>query len=116
MGLGKWWLTHGPGSPGSIAKTMAISYSRIRAAYPSATKTDVLLTTIRTRHSESELSEETALGMIKRSEGRLEKLIQEIVFWEIFPKAVGAMMNAPEVYNEMLEVIREVTERYAPGE
>jgi hypothetical protein len=114
MGLGRWWITHGPGSPGSTAKAMAITYSRIRAAYPNATKTDVLLTTIRARYSESEIDEDTVLGMIKRSKGKLANLTQEIVLLEN-SAAIGAMINAPDVFGEMLNVIIEVTERYAPG-
>ena len=115
MGLGKWWITHGPGSPGSVAKAMAMAYSRLLKAYYSTTSQDeLLLATLRSRYSEREIDNATAHKMVKDSKGRLSKLTYQVIIREI-PAASGAMLNAPDVYAKMLEVIDEVTAKFAPG-
>lgn len=114
MGLGRWWITHGPGSPGSVAKAMARAYSTMKATYPTASKDELLLITLRTRYSESEIDNDTADTMSKDSEGRLVQLTLQVIMREN-PAATGAMMNAPDVYAEMLSVVQEVTARLAPG-
>jgi hypothetical protein len=114
MGLGKWWITHGPGSPGSVAKAMARAYSSMKAANPSTPKDELLLITLRTRYSESEINDATANEIVKDCEGRLAHLTLKVIMHEI-PAATGAMLNAPLVYFEMLNVIQEVTARFAPG-
>jgi len=114
MGLGKWWITYGPGSPGSVAKAMSKAYSRIKAANPTVSKTELLLITLRTRYSESEIDYATANKMVRDSEGSLVKLTIQIIMREI-PAATGAMYNAPDVYYEMLNVVQEATGKFAPG-
>jgi hypothetical protein len=114
MGLGKWWITHGLGSPGSVAKSMARAYSRIKTAYPTASKNELFLATLRTRYTEVEISDATANKMVKDSEGCLAKMTLQVVMAEI-PAATGAMLNAPQVYAKMVDVIEEVTAKFAPG-
>jgi len=116
MGLGKWWLTHGPGSPGSVAKAMAMAYSRFKAYYPTASHDELLLVTLRSRYSEydGEIDNATANKMVKESKGRLAELTNQVIILEI-PAATGAMVNAPNVYLKMLEVVNEVTAKFAPG-
>jgi len=114
MGLGRWWITHGLGSPGSVAKAMARSYSRLKAAYPMASQDELLLMTLRTRYSEAEIDNVTAHEMVKRSRRRLAKLTLEVIMLEI-PAATGAMLNAPDVYYNMVDVVEEVTGKFAPG-
>jgi hypothetical protein len=114
MGLGKWWITHGPGSPGSVAKAMAMAYSRLKIASPSLSKDALLLATLRTRYSVYEIDNATANKMVKDSKRRLAKLTNQVISLEI-PAATGAMVNAPTVYLKMLEVVNEVTAKFAPG-
>ena len=114
MGLGRWWITHGPGSPGSVAKVMARSYTRIKNAYPAMAQSDLLFMTLRTRYSEYKLDETAVVRMIEESQGKLANLIVQVIHLEI-PAATGAMINAPSVYLEMLDVVDEVVSRYAPS-
>ena len=114
MGLAKWWITHGPCSPGSVAKAMAVVYSRLKTASPLLPKDDLLLATLRTRYSVSQIDDATANRMVKNSKGRLPELTSQLISLEI-PAVTGAMLNAPDVYLEMLEVVREVTAKFAPG-
>lgn len=113
MGLGKWWITHGPGSPGSVAKAMAMAYSRLKAYYPTASQDELLLATLRSRYSEGEIDNATANKIVKDSKGRLAELTYQVIILEI-PAASGAMLNAPDVYGKMLEVIDEVTAKFTP--
>jgi hypothetical protein len=114
MGLGRWWITHGPGSPGSVAKAMARAYSSMKAAYPSASRDELLLITLRTRYSESEINNATASEIVRDCEGRLAHLTLKVIMHEI-PAATGAMLNAPRVYLDMLNVVQEVTATFASG-
>lgn len=113
MGLRKWWITHGPGSPGSVAKAMAMAYSRLKTASPSLSKDALLLATLRSRYSAGEIDNATANKMVKDSKGRLAQLTNQVISLEI-PAATGAMLNAPNVYLKMLEVVNEVTAKFAP--
>lgn len=114
MGFARWWMTHGPGSAGSVAKAMAKTYWHIKARYPKASLDDLLLMTLRTRYSEARLDNATAAEMVRASEGRLAALTLQVIHLEN-PYARGAMINAPHVYAEMLDIIEEVTAKYAPG-
>ena len=114
MGLGKWWITHGPGSPGSVAKAMARSYTRMKAAYPTSSQDELLFATLRNRYSEGEIDNATANKMVKDSKGLLAKFTCQVIMLEI-PAATSAMLNAPDVYYKMLGVIDEVTDKFAPG-
>jgi hypothetical protein len=113
--VGRWWITHGPGSPGSVAKSMARAYSRIRAMYSKASKDELLMMTLCSRYAVvRKIDDITANQMVKDSEGRLAKLTLHVIRREI-PTATSAMLNAPDVYLEMLDVIEEVTAKFAPG-
>lgn len=114
MGLGRWWMTHGPGSAGSIAKAMAKAYSRIKAAYPGSSKGELLFMTLRSCYSETQLDDGTAIEIVRMSEGYLAALTLQVVLFEN-PAARGARLQAPEVYAEMLEILKEVTAEFAPG-
>lgn len=114
MGIGRWWMTHGPGSAGSAAKTMARAYTRLKAHYPRASRDELLLLTLRSRYSEGRLDNATTGGMVRNSEGRLALLTLQVIHLEN-PAARGAMLNAPEVYAEMLDIVEEVTAKFAAG-
>ncbi len=51
MGIGKWWLKHGPGSPGSMARAMVTSYRSIQARMPNLTRTQLLAETLESRYA-----------------------------------------------------------------
>jgi len=80
-----------------------------------ASKDELFLATLRSRYmSETEIDNNTANRMVKDAKGCLAKLTLQVVMAEI-PAATGAMFNAPQVYAEMVNVIEEVTARFAPG-
>jgi hypothetical protein len=114
MGLGRWWITHGPGSPGSVAKAMARAYDRIRTAYPSASKVEVLAATLRSRYSDRELDNDALNRIVNECGGSLSRLTLAVIHREI-RAATGAMYHAPSAYMEMVSVVHEVTQTYAPG-
>jgi hypothetical protein len=60
------------------------------------------------------MDEATITKMVDECEGSLTKLTLEVIHREI-SAATGAMLNAPSVYLEMLDVVSEVTQKYAPG-
>ena len=93
---------------------MAQAYSRTKAAYPESSKDELLFMTLRSRYSETRVDDASAIEMVRLSEGYLAALTLQVVLFEN-PAARGAMFQAPEVYAEMLEILKEVTAEYAPG-
>ena len=114
MGIGRWWMKHGPGSIGSVAKRMAIAFSTLQKAKPNLDKESLLLATLRTRYKGSTIDDSLAAEMISVAQGSLATLTIQIIHLEN-PHAAGAQLRAPEVYAEMLDIVGEVTEEYAPG-
>ena len=114
MGLGKWWMTYGPGSPGSVAKRMAVSYSLLKRGAAGASHDDLLLMTLRARYNAAEIPDHAAAQMVAASEGQLAKLTLQVLQLEN-PRVSMAAMRAPTVYEEVIEIIRDVTARHAPG-
>ena len=105
MGLGKWWLTHGPGSPGSIARAMAKSYLILKNAYPGAPENDLLHATLKNRYAMSGgLDQTTAQEMLEASEGSLSKLTIQVWQKEV-PRSSNAAIYAPEAYMASIQVI-----------
>lgn len=115
MGLGRWWLTHGPGSPGSIAKAMARAYRVSKSLHPQASQDELLLRTLRTRYSKSQMDDDVATGLVRSAEGKLAALTLAIIELEIPGKVEATRINAPEVYAEMISVVNEVIAKYALG-
>lgn len=119
MGLGKFWIKHGPGSVGSIAKTVAKDFMRWKQELPEASKDELLRNTLLTRVASHSLlglmpmSEDEQEDVLKNSDGKLTKLIQAIVHNEN-PAASETLMTAPQVYRTMLQVINEIVHKYAP--
>lgn len=113
MGFSRWMMTHFPGSVGSAAKAMAMAYKKLKAIYPEASHDELLLRTLRTRYSEAELNFSKAMKMVGDSQWRLDWLTIEVIYLEN-PTAQDAAFGAPEVYREMLEVVMEVTKKFAP--
>ncbi len=109
MGLSKWWLTYGPGSPGSIARAMAKSYLKIKLANPGASENDLLYATLTGRYATfGGLDIVTATSMVEDSEGNLYKL--SIQVWQREdPRSLTAAIRVPQVYLDCLQIIKEET-------
>jgi hypothetical protein len=59
------------------------------------------------------MDDATITKMVDECKGSLVELTLIVIHREI-SAATGAMLNAPSVYSEMLDVINEVTQKYAP--
>jgi len=112
MGLKEWWIRHGPGSPGKIAKTMAMVATIIRRAYPQISLKEVLLRTFRTRYSRDEISDRKARKMVG-TPPNLEGLTIRVIRREYGIAGRTEMVN-PDLYPVTLQIIRDVTRKYAP--
>lgn len=114
MGLGEWWLTHGPGSPGSIARAMAKAYVNLKRANPGASRDELLRLTLMSRYVMSGgLDESRATAMLESAGGRLGKLTILVWLMEV-PQAMDSLSNAPDVYSLSVQIIEKETARIAP--
>lgn len=107
-------MTEGLGSAGSVARAMATAYNRVKAYYPGCSANELLFLTLRTRCSEAQLDDASAVEMVRTSGGHLARLSLQVIHIEN-PAARDAMLHAPAKYVEMLDVIKEVTTQFAPG-
>lgn len=115
LGGERWWMTHGIGSVGSVAKSMAKAYSRAKVAYPTASQDEILFVTLRSRYTVVGINNLTAAelaGMVKNSEGRLAALSLQVMMLEN-PAAKDALLFYPQIYAMMVDVIEEVTAKFA---
>jgi len=115
LGLERWWMTHGIGSVGSVAKSMAKAYNRAKVAYPTASQDEILFVTLKSRYTVLEINnstEDDMVGMVKDSGGRLAKLSFQVVMLEN-PAAGNALLFHPQVYAMMVDVIEKVTTKFA---
>ncbi len=120
MGPGKLWLTHGPGSPGSIARAMANAYVRIRSANHEMSKRDLLCMTLMSRYGElnpkSTLGEEMLQMLfqaIQAGESLSELTIQ--VWHRENPMALRAQIDplGQSAYSQAVQIIKEETAKIA---
>ena len=120
MGLGKWWLTHGPGSPGSMAKAMAKDYVLWREETPGANEDELLALVLATRinseimvgfQDHPPLDEQEQSNIISNIDGYLNKLVLYIVHREN-QEADITKLGAPDIYAKMLEVIDDVVAKF----
>lgn len=114
MDLGRWFMVHGPGSVGSTAKAMAKSYSIIKAANPAASDEELLQLTLASRYPSGRLEEAAAASMVEAAAGSLVELTRLVIHLEN-SRADTVMQNAPDVYDEMLDIIVQVTAKFAPS-
>lgn len=116
MGLGKWWLKHGPGSPGAIAKAVTKQYVRISNIYPSASKDELLHLLLKNRLNSENLfgikpiDNDEQIEIIKDCDGSLKKLIVYIVHREN-PEADNTVINFPDIYRDMIQEISDVVDK-----
>lgn len=71
MGIGKFWIKHGPGSPGSIAKAVAKDYVKWKREFPKVPRTQLLRKTLSTR-----MVSYTMLGLSHLSEVEQAELLK----------------------------------------
>ena len=115
LGLARWCMTHGMGSVGSIAKSMAKAYNRAKEAYPTASQDELLFVTLKSRYTVfgiKNLTEDDMISMVNNSGGSLAKLSIQVVMLEN-PAASNALLSFPQTYSMMVEVIEEVTTKFA---
>ena len=116
MGLGKLLLTHGPGSPGSIARAMANAYTRIRSANRGMSKRDLLCMTLMSRYGQ--LNPRSTLGSemlqmlfqaVQAGDSLSELTIQ--VWHRDNPMALRAQMDprGQAAYSQSVQIIKEET-------
>ena len=120
MGLGKWWMTHGPGSVGSVARTMAKDYTKVKAQNQTAAEEEILSKVLFNRMiahqtvGSSTLNQIDPLELIEESEAKLTKLIFLVLQLEN-PTVSQVMLTAPRTFFTMLEIINEVVAEHAPN-
>lgn len=114
MGIARFILRHGPGSPGSVAKAMAKWYTRITSARPDLTHEQVLYATLRSRYPEQKLGEDALQQMLAESKGDLATLSMLVVH---FGNAAAneSMLTLPDIYAQAIEIVRDVTAAHAPA-
>lgn len=121
MGLGKWWLTHGPGSPGRCAKAITKSYLTIKAFHPEASRKELLLLTGMDRKRRWEmvgkctLTDAKIAEIVESSFADLPKFVLSLVIEED-PKVEQVLSDSPDLYPDIVEVVTKTVRKYAPGE
>ena len=111
----KWFLKHGPGSVGSVAKAMAESFMVFKETYPKSSQNDLLLKTLQSRidawetHGFPSLTIEEQQRWIETAQGSLSTLILYVLRHENPGLPREALSNF-----EVIEVIHEVVDKYAP--
>jgi len=118
MGLINWWLTHGPGSPGSIAKAITKNYNKFRSEFPIESENEILRMVFEYR-----LSIENSFGLPHINENEATKILNQVINGSlkelvIFfvhrenPEADKVMLKQRDVYFSMLNVIKKVIKKY----
>lgn len=118
MGIFNWWLTHGPGSPGSITKAITKDYNKFRSEFPSDSEDEILQMTF-----ENRLSAEESLGFPLLDESETNKILGQVINGDLKklivffvhrenPEADKVMLKQPDVYRSMHDVIRKVINKY----
>jgi hypothetical protein len=112
MGFSKWILTHGIGSPGAIAKSMAKSYMHYKKMMPFLSHEQLLghvagnRIDLEKRFGVNTWDIETVL---KLSEGDLKKMVNIFVF----KSDLNLLFNLPlNTYRTVQEVISEVVDKH----
>jgi hypothetical protein len=116
MGLSKWLMTHGIGSPGSIAKAMMTNYMELKKREPSLSQNQLFILTAKLR-----IDAEKRLGIInpfsleeivKTTKGDLKNMIMLFVMIES-QNSIGLPQELPLKTQSLIsEVISEVVDKY----
>jgi len=120
MGLGRFWIKHGPGSPGSTAKAITKDFLKWKKEYPSASKNELLEYTLISRMKTHEMigkkfiTSKQKNEILQKIEGKLFRLIVYIDYFEN-PDSQKSYLEFPDLYNTAKSVMKEVMIKYAPG-
>ncbi len=121
MGLGKWWLTHGPGSPGRCAKAITKSYLTHKADHPWASKKELLQLTGFSRKETWEvvgrcnLTDAKVAEIVESAGADLPKFVLSLIIEED-PKVERLLTESPDLYPDVVGVVTKIVRKYAPGE
>ncbi len=116
MGLGKWWLTHGSGSPGDCAKAIVMDYLKWKAETPGVSENELLLMVLMTRMSSRQhfgltfLSHNEAESVVAKIDGSLPELIMYILCYEDDKINNGTQA----VYWQIENIVNETVYKYCP--
>lgn len=114
----KWWVGNGPGSVGSIARTMAKSYLAIKRNYPDISKRELLKRTLSSRVRAYRMLKQPVPGdeflreWLEYAKGSLTELTWSVILWE--HSELYDVDN--EAYATAREVVEEEIEKYVPKE
>jgi len=112
MGSEDGTLTCAPGSVGSVAESMATTYSRLKSDHPHLSKMQLLVKTLTSW--DPDIGDASAKRMAKRAGYRLEYLVLQVL-WEVHADYRKAFTSDRLRYAEMLDTVREMSEAHAPG-
>jgi len=110
MGIGKWWLKHGPGSPGSIAKAMGIAFRVLHSQNPDFSLEDLLRVILKSRYM-TLVGQEEQDAIIRKARGSLIRLTLLVVERERWKDLMGA---PGEIYSMAFDAVLEVLRVQAP--
>ena len=121
MGSGKLWIKWGPGSVKSSAKAISKDYVKFKKELPTASINELFHLTLENRmdalrrFGQPTLPMGAKIDLLGQCENNLSKLIFGIMLFEN-PYANEALHNAEtDLLEEMLDVIIETVNKYAPG-
>jgi hypothetical protein len=114
MGFAKFFLKHGAGTPGAIAKTMARGYRTILAQQPDLSHEQVLQLTLAQRYTLiPAVQPDAQKAFLRSANGNVAQLIVQLVAAEN-PEGFRAAISDPPLYRTMRGVITEVLEAEMP--
>ena len=120
MGLGKFWLKHGPGSPGSIAKVMAQSYSLIKRDNQDLPHDELLRRALARRYTiariaSPEIQERMLAAAMSDSLATKRGSFTELILQIIRLENPRGFPLPPDVESLAIDVIHEVLDKHLPA-
>ncbi len=122
MGIGKWWLKHGPGSPGSITKAMMKAFKSIQARNPNLPRDQLLRQTLESRYALApqrwSIPPELRDKILKEAKGSLVHLVVAVFITERYTTGGYDDWRTADIETKQLaiDVIREEVGEHAPQE
>lgn len=120
MGLKKWILTYGPGSPGSVAKAMAKTYNNIKKSCPNASERQLLEMVLKSRIDSNVLWGYSPMSLQQisiKDVKNLADLTWKVELAEDQDGTINSLFldnSGWETIGLIRDVIEEVTKKYAP--
>ena len=116
MGLLRFILKHGPGSPGSTAKAMGVAYKRFRRKEPGAAHHQLVAAALAQRYELISRADAGQQGrMLDASGGSFTTLVMEIVKLEN-PRGYEGISTTVGLREQCYTVVNEVLRRYVPAD